>query len=939
MSDDSIHIHKASVHNLKQIDVTIPRDRFIVITGVSGSGKSSLAFDTLYAEGQRLYVESLSAYARQFLGRMNKPEVEYIHGIPPAIAIEQRVRNSNPRSTVGTMSEVYDYLRLLFARIGRTYSPLSGEEVKKHSVDHVVDFLSGRSKGERFVIIAPVVVQKKPKSPDFFRRFFNAGFNMVEDDGSFVKLEDMFHHLESKEQVSPMTLHFVVDRLKTGEDNQVSRLADSVQKAFDEADGRCLVMFFSGRHPTVYSFSKYFEADGMIFEEPGEHLFSFNNPLGACPTCGGYGNVLGIDERLVVPDKKRSIYEDAIACWRGEKVSAWKNRLIERASVLQIPIHKPYYQLSEEEKDLLWHGGKGWLGIKGFFSELEEKMYKIQNRVLLARYRGKTECPDCKGMRLRKETSYVKIDGHSIQEFVSMPIKELLPLMKKIKLDQNDRKAGNLLLQEIISRLQFLMEGGGGYLTLNRASNTLSGGESQRIHLASSLGSSLAGALYILDEPSIGLHPRDTHQLIKSLKKLRDIGNTVIVVEHDEDIIRAADYLIDIGPFAGNLGGELVFNGDIKDINQDSSSRSLTLQYLSGTKKIEKKATKKRKSIAQITIEGVRQNNLKDIDVSIPLGILTAVTGVSGSGKTSLVSKTLFPALKKMLGESVGITGEYSQLSGDLHMIHSVELVDQTPIGRSSRSNPATYIKAWDDIRKLFAEQNAAKQFGLKPSHFSFNIPGGRCEACQGEGEIKVEMQFMADVAIVCEECEGKRFKDEVLAVQDKGKHVNEILNMTVDEAIVYFEDGKTTGLNKKISERLQRLVDVGLGYVKLGQSSSTLSGGEAQRVKLASFLLKKDSSEKILFIFDEPTTGLHFHDINKLLDAFDALIKQGHSIVVVEHNMEIIKMADWIIDLGPEGGEDGGHIVFEGTPEKIIDCKESFTGQYLLKKTSKAVS
>lgn len=930
MSDSNIRVHKASVHNLKKISVDIPRGKFVVITGVSGSGKSSLAFDTLYAEGQRLYVESLSSYARQFLGRMNKPEVAYIHGIPPAIAIEQRIRNSNPRSTVGTVSEVYDYIKLLFARIGKTYSPISGKEVKKHTVDDVLEFIQQLAPDIRYAVVAPVQVDSLDTS--LMDHYQSLGFTMFEWEGKMIRMQNFPDLINQKEWKSEKNLNLVVDRLKTGNDKDFSRVADSLQQAFDVSEGRCLLVFFPSGNQALeyYYFSAGYEADGMLFEEPTEHFFSFNNPLGACPTCGGYGNVLGIDEKLVIPDQNRSVYQDAVACWRGDKLRSWKHALIEKAAMLSFPIHTPYFSLSEEEKKILWHGASGWAGINGFFSELEEKMYKIQNRVLLSRYRGKTTCPDCKGTRLRRETSYVQVGGYTIQDLVSLPLVDLAATFRSMILDDYDEKIAKLMLDEIRSRLGFLLEAGVGYLTLNRTSGTLSGGESQRIHLASSLGSSLVGALYILDEPSIGLHPRDTHLLLRLLIKLRDIGNTVIVVEHEEEIIRQADHIIDIGPYAGELGGEVVFQGSMPDLFSQHSCVSLTFQYLTGKKRIEKQGARRTKT-GTITLEGARLNNLNNIHVDFPLGVLCVVTGVSGSGKSSLVSGLLVPALQKQLGQTSNSSADYSALSGDLHCIHAVELVDQSPIGRSSRSNPVTYIKAWDDIRKLLSEQNAAKQYGLKPSHFSFNVPGGRCENCQGEGELKVEMQFMADVTVVCEECDGKRFKDEVLAVHFRKKNVHEILSMTVDEALLFFEGDQPS--NRKIMERLRALADVGLGYIQLGQSSSTLSGGEAQRVKLASFLLKKEQDQPVFFVFDEPTTGLHFHDISKLLHAFDALIKQGHSIVVVEHNLDVIKMSDWIIDLGPEGGKQGGQLVFSGTPEQILTCDSSYTGQYLLHK------
>ncbi len=920
----TIDIKGAKVHNLKNIDLSIPVNKFIVITGVSGSGKSSLAFDTLYAEGQRRYVESLSSYARQFLGRLNKPEVDYIKGIPPAIAIEQKVNSRNPRSTVGTSTEIYDYLKLLFARIGVTYSPVSGKRVKRHQVSDVVNFFSKLPQGQKTILLSPVIPAGDRKCAEHLEVFLKQGFSRIEKKNEFFRIEDVLGIKDSEPECE--TINLVIDRLTaTTDEDTISRLADSVQTAFYEGKERCILRVYDGTKFSDHIFSDLFEADGILFEPPTEHLFSFNNPVGACPKCEGFGRVIGIDEDLVIPNKSLSVYDGAIACWKGDKMGKWKERLVNNSYKFDFPIHKPYHELSPEQRKLIWTGNKYFKGLNTFFKYVEEKQYRIQYRVMLSRYRGRTTCPECEGSRLRKEAGWVKVEGKSINELVVMPISELQHFFKSIKLPEHDEKIAGRLLDEINTRISFLTDVGLEYLTLNRLSSTLSGGESQRINLSTSLGSSLVGSLYILDEPSIGLHSRDTNLLIKVLNNLRDLGNTVVVVEHDEEIIRAAAEIIDIGPGAGRLGGEVVFQGDFKQLSENENS--LTTKYLNGIEKIPIPENR-RTSNNYIGVKGARENNLKNIDVSFPLNLITVVTGVSGSGKSSLVNRVLYPAIKKRLGGYADKSGSFDLLSGQPDNLMAVEFVNQNPIGKSSRSNPATYLKAYDEIRKLMADQQASKLSGFKASHFSFNIDGGRCDSCQGEGTIKVEMQFMADIVLQCESCHGKRFKDDVLDVKYRGKSIHDILEMTVNESIEFFS-GSTATIEKRIVKKLKPLADVGLGYVKLGQSSSTLSGGESQRVKLASFLANEKDSPT-LFIFDEPTTGLHFHDIKKLLNAFNALIKNGHSLIIIEHNMEIIKSADWVIDLGPEGGNNGGMVVFEGTPEELVKCKESYTGKYL---------
>lgn len=911
----NIIIKGAQVHNLKSVDVAIPRNKLVVITGLSGSGKSSLAFDTLYAEGQRRYVESLSSYARQFLGRLDKPKVEYIKGIAPAIAIEQKVNTTNARSTVGTSTEIYDYIKLLYARIGRTFSPVSGQEVKKNTVTDVVKDVKELPMDSKWLLLAPIHLEKGRKLEDKLNVLLQQGFARILVDNEMVRLDDLPKGLAKKE------LYLIVDRIVVKDEEEFyNRLADAVQTAFFEGKGICYLQEVK-THKRM-SYSNNFELDGITFLEPNVHLFSFNNPYGACPVCEGYGNIIGIDAELVVPNTTLSIYENAIYPWRGESMSWFKDELIKNAYKFDFPIHKPYFELSAEQKELIWTGNSSFQGLNDFFKELEEKNYKIQNRVMLSRYRGKTKCYSCKGKRLRIEASYVKINSKTVSELVDLPIKHLAEFFKNISLDVYEQQIAKRLLIEINNRLSFLTEVGLDYLTLNRNSATLSGGESQRINLATSLGSSLVGSMYILDEPSIGLHPKDTERLIKVLLSLRDLGNTVIVVEHDEDIMKASDMIIDIGPEAGTHGGELVAQGTYDEILQ---STSLTAQYLNGD--LEITVPKKRRTYKNfIEIKGARENNLQNIDVVFPLDVLTVITGVSGSGKSTLVKKILFPAMQKKLENAGEKAGQFTKLSGSFSQIKHIEYVDQNPIGRSSRSNPVTYIKAYDDIRDLFSKEKLSKIRGYLPKHFSFNVDGGRCETCKGEGTINVEMVFMADVQLPCETCHGKRFKKEILEVDFEGKNIHDVLTMTIDDALAFFDKNKQT----KITQKLQPLHDVGLGYVQLGQSSSTLSGGEAQRIKLASFLVKGATKDKALFVFDEPTTGLHFHDIKKLLASFDALIEKGHSILVIEHNLDLIKCADWLIDLGPEGGENGGLLLATGTPEQVAKNKKSITGHYL---------
>ena len=915
---ENIIIKGAKLHNLKDIDVIIPRNKLVVVTGLSGSGKSSLAFDTLYAEGQRRYVESLSSYARQFLGKLDKPKVDYIKGIAPAIAIEQKVNSTNPRSTVGTTTEVYDYLKLIFARIGKTISPVSGKEVKRQRVRDVVDYVKTFADGTKLLLLAPVTIKEDRDTLKSLELFSKQGY-------ARIKYQEKVIRIDQAPQDIGKEFDLVVDRIvvKKEDEDFLNRLGNAVDNAFFEGKGTCAIEELESNN--LVSFSNQFELDGMKFLEPNVHLFSFNNPYGACPKCEGYGDVIGIDPDLVVPNTALSIYEEAVFPWRGESMSWYRDQLVNSAYTFDFPIHKPWFELSESQKQLVWEGNDHFIGIHKFFQQLEENSYKIQNRVMLSRYRGKTKCPVCHGKRLRKEANFVKIQGKSISDLIELPIKKLIPFFQELELSEHDQTIAKRLLKEITTRLDFLDKVGLNYLTLNRKSNTLSGGESQRINLATSLGSSLVGSMYILDEPSIGLHPKDTENLIEVLKSLRDLGNTVIVVEHDEDIMKAADEIIDIGPEAGTLGGQVVGTGSFDEI---LSKSTLTAKYLNGALEIEI-PKQRRNSPNYIQLIGARENNLKNIDVTFPLNMLTVVTGVSGSGKSTLVKKLLYPAILKEVGGYGEKAGQFTRLEGKFSQLKHVEFVDQNPIGRSSRSNPVTYIKAYDDIRALFAAQKLSKLRGYQAKHFSFNVDGGRCEKCKGEGEITVEMQFMADVHLVCDVCDGKRFKNEVLEVQFEGKNINDILNLTIDDAIEHFEHNKQA----KIVQKLKPLQDVGLGYVTLGQSSSTLSGGEAQRIKLASFLVKGSTKDKALFIFDEPTTGLHFHDINKLLKSFDELISKGHSIVVIEHNIEMIKCADYIIDLGPEGGENGGLLLVEGTPEEIIRSKTSFTAQYLAEK------
>lgn len=947
--NDYIEVKGARVNNLKNISLKIPRDKLIVIAGVSGSGKSSLAFDTLYAEGQRRYVESLSSYARQFLSRMTKPEVDYIHGLPPAIAIEQKVVARNPRSTVGTSTEIYEYMRLLFARICRTYSPISGQEVKKNSVEDIIACTHTYSDGTKFMVLAPLHVSEGRTVEKQMEMYLQEGYGRVLFCGKPVRIDDLLEQVKTEAdgwlEKHRADIYLIVDRMSVShEKGDISRLSDSCETAFYEGDGACRLVFLPGN--IAYDFSTRFEADGMTFQEPNDNMFSFNSPAGACPTCEGFGSVIGIDEKLVIPNTTLSVYDGCVQCWHGEKMKMWNEEFCRRAAHDNFPIFKPYLELTQKEKDMLWHGLPSEknrdihdkICIDSFFQMLKENQYKIQYRVMMSRYRGKTVCPDCHGTRLKKEAEWVKIAGRSISDLVDMPIVNLKEWFDNLTLDAHDAEVSKRLLVEIKNRLQFLVDVGLGYLTLNRRSNSLSGGESQRINLTTSLGSSLVGSLYILDEPSIGLHSRDTDRLIHVLKELRDLGNTVIVVEHDEEIMRSADYLIDIGPDAGRLGGEVVFEGDMASVVAKSKDeqpalnaellkeypRSYTIKYLTGAETIPVPASRRPWNMA-ISIRGARMNNLKGVDVKFPLNVFTVVTGVSGSGKSSLIKGILYPALKRHLNEVADAPGEYLALEGDWKQIHHVEFVDQNPIGKSTRSNPATYVKAYDEIRKVFADQPLAKQMGFTPQYFSFNTDDGRCEECKGAGVITVEMQFMADLTLECEACHGKRFKKEILDVQFHGKSISDVLDMTVSEALEFF----TKYGKKSVAAKLRPLEDVGLGYIKLGQSSSTLSGGENQRVKLAYFI-GQEKQEPTLFIFDEPTTGLHFHDIQKLLKAFDMLIDHGHSIIVIEHNLDVVKCADYVVDLGPDGGDRGGNLVVAGTPDEVAKCKESITGRYL---------
>lgn len=931
---EAIHIRGAKTHNLKDISVDIPRNKLVVVTGLSGSGKSSLAFDTLYAEGQRRYVESLSSYARQFLGRMQKPEVDFIDGIPPAIAIQQKVTNRNPRSTVGTTTEISEYLKLLYARIGHTISPVSGVEVKRHHVKDVVDRLMTLPVGSKVLLLAPVTLAEKTTAEQQLAIWTSQGFSRLVDQNGDIKRIDAI--LSQIETVRIEDYFLLIDRvIADGEQATANRFADSVQTAFFEGKGECVLQAETDGKKQLFDFNERFEADGIQFIEPTEHLFDFNSPLGACPTCGGFGNIIGIDPDLVVPNKTLSIYQEAIVCWRGEKMSLWNKELIYNAAKFDFPIHKPFYELTPEQKQLIWTGNEYFHGLNDFFKMLESQQYaKIQYRVMLARYRGKTLCPDCEGFRLKKEANYVKVGGKSIMDLMKMPVSELEPWFIELPehLNDFDREAAKQLIIEIRSRLKFLREVGLSYLTLNRLASTLSGGESQRINLAKSLGSSLVGSLYVLDEPSIGLHPRDTAQLVHVLQELRDLGNTVVVVEHDEDIMRAADYIIDIGPEAGRHGGEIVWAGDAANI-KNTDKQSYTLDFLTGKERIP--APKYRRPWNNyIEVVGACENNLKNLNVRFPLNVMTVVTGVSGSGKSSLVTKVLYPALKKYYGGTAERTGDFGSLKGSMDQMTDIEFVDQNPLSKSSRSNPVTYLKAYDEIRKLYAEQQLSKQLGFSAAHFSFNTPGGRCEECQGEGTITVEMQFMADLVLECEHCHGKRFSNDVLEVEFRGKNIFDVLEMTVNQAIEFFSDFDNiskddAAICKKIVKRLKPLQDVGIGYVKLGQSSSTLSGGESQRVKLASFLAQ-EGAKPMIFVFDEPTTGLHYHDIAVLLKALQNLLEKGHTIIIIEHNPAVIQAADHVIDLGPEGGSQGGHIVFEGTPEELMKCKDSYTGKYL---------
>lgn len=920
-----IHIKGARSNNLKNIELFIPKNKLVVVTGVSGSGKSSLIIDTLYAEGQRRYVESLSSYARQFLDRMKKPEVDYIKGICPAIAIEQKVSSSNARSTVGSLTEIYDYMRLLYARVGKTFSPITGNQVRKHDVTDVVDYIFSLVVDSKVLLLIPLQRRHDRTIGQELDLLMQKGYSRVYFDSELTNIEDLLQNtqidfeksvLESEYKINILIDRFVVN----DDDDNRKRVADSVQVAFNESEGECLVSLTDGS--TQY-FNNRFELDGLIFIEPTHQLFNYNNPFGACPKCEGYGKMLGIDPEKIIPDENLSIYQEAIACWRGEKGKLWWQQLIQHADEFGFPIHKPYKDLSDDHKELLWSGNTYFEGLDAFFQELEDGSYKIQNRVMLSRYRGKTICNACKGGRLRKEATYVQVGNKNITQLINLPIDELLPFFETLTLSEHDEKIAQRILTEIKNRLKTMIEIGLGYLTIDRLASTLSGGETQRINLTRTLGSNLTNSLYILDEPSVGLHPKDTEKLVLVLKRLRDLGNTVVVIEHEEAVIRNADYIVDIGPHAGVHGGDLVFAGDYNTFIQ-LGIENLTASYLTGDRKINY-PEQKRKIIQKILVQGARQHNLKNVDVTIPLQAMTVVTGVSGSGKTSLVKHILYPAMKLAINDPLAITpGRHGGISGDIRNIKMVEMINQSPIGKSSRSNPVTYVKAYDDIRKLYSDQQASKIKGFEPKHFSFNVEGGRCETCKGEGHLTVEMQFLADVTLVCEECQGQRFKKEVLEVTYQDKNIFDVLNMTIEESLEFFKN------KKSVLSRLQPLADVGLGYIKLGQSSSTLSGGEAQRVKLASFLTKEFESKNILFIFDEPTTGLHFHDINKLMDAFTSLVENGHTVLIVEHNMDVIRAADWVIDLGPTGGKDGGHLLFEGRPQDLKNIKNSFTGQYI---------
>ena len=932
MENKKISIKGARVNNLKNIDLELPLGKFIVMTGVSGSGKSSLAFDTLYAEGQRRYVESLSSYARQFLGRMSKPECDYIKGLPPAIAIEQKVSTRNPRSTVGTATEIYDYLRMLFARIGHTYSPVSGTEVRKHTIEDIVRTALSYPEGTRMAVLADINVPVGRTFAQQLDIYLKEGYTRLEKDGEFLDITDL---LEQADKLHPDDYKLLIDRLSVSSDkDEISRFTDSLETAWFEGGHKAVIKLWGKDGVHQHSFSRQFVADGMEFREPSDLMFNFNNPYGACPTCEGFGKVMGISEDLVIPDKTLSVYQNCVRCWNGDKMSEWKKQFIHLAPRYNFPVHVPYKDLTEAQKDFLWHGNSLWEGIDGFFKWLDKNQDRIQYRVLKARYRGKTTCPDCNGSRLRPDAEYVKIGGKSITELVRMPVSDLKPWFDALTLSETDQAVGKRLLVDIKQRLQFLLDVGLGYLTLDRLSNSLSGGESQRINLAASLGSSLVGSLYILDEPSIGLHSRDTHKLIQVLRNLQQIGNTVIVVEHDEDIMLAADEIVDIGPDAGRLGGKIIFQGDLKkSLKNKNKSGSYTIDFLQGNRTIPV-PDRRRRWKKNVKVEGAAENNLKDIDVTFPLNVMTVVTGVSGSGKSTLVHEILYKGMLRTLGEAGDTPGTHRAITGDIRDVTGIEFVDQNPIGTSSRSNPATYLKAYDEIRKLFSEQQLAKQMGYTPAYFSFNTDGGRCEECQGEGTITIPMQFMADIKVECDCCHGKRFKQEVLDVEYRGKNIHDVLDMTVNQAIEFFSEVNGTD-EKRIVKRLKPLQDVGLGYIKLGQSSSTLSGGENQRVKLAWFIAQ-EKQQGTIFIFDEPTTGLHFNDISVLMKSLNRLVDKGNTVIIIEHNMDVVKCADWVIDIGPEGGEAGGNVVATGTPEQIAECPDSYTGQYLKPKLEK---